>query len=329
MPDGATDAAPDSPEALRAAFAFLCRAGWVLGLIRPEQVAFLAAGEYNANYLVTAPSGRCVLRVNHGSQLGLEDQISYEFEVLQALAGSGVTPRPHAVDPAPAELSGGALLMEYLEGRPLRYETDAPQAASVFAAVHSQPVPEGLVVQADPVRDIVAECEWLLDRYPDHPRTAEKARLLRYRDELLELAARHVGLFDDEPMCIVNTEVNSHNFILGERAWLVDWEKAVVSCRYQDLGHFLVPTTTCWKTDFVFDTQARAAFLSDYQRALGVPLEGVSLKTEVLERTILLRALSWSYMAWYEYTRPGRTLTNKVTFARITEYLDDMAAILG
>ena len=71
---------PDNLEQIRN---FLEDAGWVENII---SVSFLAAGEYNANYLVTTQNDRFVLRINHGSQLGLgQDQIAYEYKVLQAL----------------------------------------------------------------------------------------------------------------------------------------------------------------------------------------------------------------------------------------------------
>jgi hypothetical protein len=63
--------------------AFLLDQGWVDAV--PE-VRFLAAGEYNQNYLVQDGSARRVFRINHGSQLGLADQIGYEFKVLRCVA---------------------------------------------------------------------------------------------------------------------------------------------------------------------------------------------------------------------------------------------------
>lgn len=309
---------------------FLNARNWV-GPIRA--VSFLAAGEYNANYIVVAGNDRFVLRINHGSQLGLGDrQIAYEYRVLQALAGSGVTPQPLACDPDPAELGGGVLLMEYLPGRALQYDQDLDRAAAVFARVHTTPVPDGLVVQPDPVRDIARECRGLLDRYPDHPLRKERDEIQAYYDAVLELAEETRPLFEGEALCLVNTEVNSGNFRISDRgAFLVDWEKAVVSCRYQDLGHFLVPTTTLWKSETVLHPEDKARFLDTYQQEAGLDLDLASLteKTRVLEKTILLRALSWCFMAFYEYTQTERPLQNPDTLAKMKQYLADIPWILG
>jgi len=245
---------------------YIRRRGWLPDI---RFIRFLAAGEYNENYLVKSGSDVYVFRINHGSQLGLNEQIRYEYRVLGHLSGSGVTPRPFYCstdDDAPGD---GVLLMEYLPGRPLEYRTDLDKAAGVFASVHAQPTGDDLIIQYAPVKDIAAESFGLIHRYEDHPMRDVKSRLLAYHDEILDLADSSKNLYTDEPMCIVNTEVNSQNFIIsGDGAYLVDWEKAVVSCRYQDLGHFLVPTTTLWKSNYSFDNETRREFLDVYARSV-------------------------------------------------------------
>ncbi|MFW6313218.1 MAG: aminoglycoside phosphotransferase family protein, partial [Spirochaetota bacterium] len=100
----------------------------------------------------------------------------------------------------------------------------------------------------------------------------------------------------------------------------------VASYRYQDLGHFLVPTTTLWKTDFRFDPSTRRRFLQDYHEAAAPPvgLDELDERTSLLEKTILLRAYSWVYMAYVEYTSGARSLTNSETFATIQRYLSEI-----
>ncbi len=309
---------------------FLHSSGW---LAPPLSVSFLAAGEYNENYLVQSGSGMSVLRLNHGSQLGLgHDQIAYEFQVLKALEASGVTPKPISCEPSPDDLDGGVMLMEFVQGRPLDYRQDMATAADIFARVHSQPVPDGLVVQDNPVQDIARESWELLHRYPDHPMVEEKRQILSYFKTVQHMAEETRDLFASERLCIVNTEVNSGNFLINpEHPCLVDWEKAVVSHRYQDLGHFLVPTTTLWKSDTVLTTEEKNAFLQLYREAAGLDMEldELVLKTVVLEKTILLRALSWCFMAYYEYTQTDRPIQNEDTFAKIKNYLGDIPWILS
>lgn len=309
--------------------AFLSSSGWIDG---PISVSFLAAGEYNANYLVESEKGPFVLRINHGSQLGLgQDQIAYEYKVLEALAGSGVTPGPIACHPHPEPLGGGALLMHYLPGEALVYRRDLDRAAHIFARIHTVPVPDGLVIQADPVMDIARESEALFTRFPDHPLEIERNQIRAYYDTVLGLADRTRPLFTGENLCLVNTEVNSGNFLISEAgAYLVDWEKAVASYRYQDLGHFMIPTTTLWKSDTVLTPDEKKRFLAAYHQEAcpDMGMEELITKTRVMEKTILLRALSWCFMAWYEYTQTDRPLQNPGTLAKIKQYLSEIPWIL-
>ncbi len=311
-------------------FQFIRAAGWLPDLQGPESVSFLAAGEYNENWKVNTPSGTSVFRINHGSQLGLADQIGYEFAVLQAVAPSGVTPRPfHA---APGAFGTGALLMEYLPGRPLDYATDLQAAAEVFARIHALPPDERLLIQREPMEDIARESWGLLHRHPDHPRHGDLPRLLDLHAEIAALARENASRFQNDSLVMANTEVNSGNFIVDNgRTWLVDWEKAVTTSRHQDLGHFIAPTTTLWKAGLVLAEEDKLAFLDAYLQATGLdtPLEEARELARLMERTILLRGLSWCYMAYHEYAAGGRSLANPDTFSRIVQYLEGMEWLYG
>lgn len=293
-------------------------------------VRFLAAGEYNENYLLTTATDRLLFRINHGTQLGLSDQITYEFSVLQAVYPSGVTPRPLRVRSQDAAFPTGVMLMEFLPGSPLDYKRDWREAARLLAAVHRLPAVGGLLRQESPVADLVGESRSLLDRYPDHPGRGTGSLLREYAHRIEELGAGTDADLASERPCIVNTELNAGNFIAppagteNGRLKLVDWEKAVISARYQDLGHFLVPTTTLWKTGFRFTEAERRAFLEEYHAAAnpGVDLDTLDRRTLVLEAAIVLRALSWCTMAYIEYTDTARELRNEETFATIVSYLD-------
>jgi thiamine kinase-like enzyme len=308
---------------------FLTQRDWLRDI---EDISFLASGEYNENYYVRdRQKGERVFRINHGSQLDLENQVEYEFQVLQAVYPSGVTPAPVRYELDTPEFSAGVMLMEYLPGRPFSYAGDSEEAAKTFARIHSLEPDSRLVVQKNPVISIAEESLWLINRYPDHPLVSKRPLLFEYQEYIVRLGKEEEAFFSRDRLCMVNTEVNSGNFIVGEdRAWLVDWEKAVVSSRYQDLGHFLVPTTTRWKTDHVFDRDSRIAFLEAYRGSLeeDIPIEDLDRGSRVLEKTILLRALSWCYMAYFEYTGSERTLTSTVTFDRIRTYLDEIETLL-
>jgi thiamine kinase-like enzyme len=297
-----------------------------------EEIEFLAAGEYNENYLVRGDGSQFVFRINHGSQLGLENQIKYEYSVLKTLQNSGVTPKPFFCD-ATAESPGkGVLLMEYIPGTPLTYEKDYDKAAYIFASIHNQPYGDDLILQSQPVFDIAKESYGLIKRYEEHPLKGVQKRLLQYHEQVLKLGQATQDVFKNEKFCVVNTEVNSNNFIIyGDEGYLVDWEKAVLSYRYQDLGHFVVPTTTLWKSNYTFDRDSKIRFLKIYSDQLNYreSIDEIVMKTDILEKTILLRALSWCYMAYFEYTQQDRTLKDDTTFKRIQWYLKEIECFLS
>jgi thiamine kinase-like enzyme len=130
---------------------------------------------------------------------------------------------------------------------------------------------------------------------------------------------------------VVNTEVNSGNFLVTPKtAYLVDWEKAVLSSRHQDLGHFLAPTTTLWKTETLFTCEQKTDFLRAYHRQLPDPPPWKDLLhlCRVMEQVIILRGLSWCFMAHHEYAHAAKSLTDERTRARIDLYMRDMDRLI-
>ena len=302
--------------------------GWIE---KSVECVFLAAGEYNENYLVKTDDNCFVFRINHGTQLGLENQIEYEFKVLKAIQGSGVTPTPYFYSQDGGDLGNGVLLMQFLNGRSLDYRKDLLKAARIFARIHSSPPSNELILQQNPLQDICKESYGLLTRYSPAYYKKVYTMLVTYYETLMIEDHGAGRLFEDEADCIVNTEVNSGNFIINDdKGYLVDWEKAVVSCRYQDLAHFLLPTTTLWKTDVRLQHDQREIFLTQYVNNLeyNMSLSVVKERTMLLERIIILRALSWCFMAYHEYKDNRKALTDERTLTTITSYLNEAECFL-
>ena len=294
-------------------------------------VRFLAAGEYNENYVIETATDRMVFRINHGTQLGLEEQMAYEYGVLEAVAPSGVTPAPIRLGRRNARFERGYLLMEFLAGQPMSYERDSMGAAECFARIHALPPSDAtarLLRQETPVAAILDECEQMLLRTPDYDRTTRLA-IERYRDAVVCPVADYA--FGNDSLCVVNTEVNSGNFVVSPDAVrLLDWEKAVWSQRYQDLGHFVVATTTLWKSDYRFTSAERERFLRRYHEAASpeVTFDELDRHTRVMEETILLRAFSWIHMALAEYEQTNRTLQNRETYNTMRRYVSEIDSFL-
>lgn len=303
-----------------------------LGLPREaeEEYRLLAQGEYNRNYVFSHPQTgqKLVLRINFGSQMHLARQIEYEYHALKLLESSGRTPHPLYVDGSCRALPNGVMVMEYLPGHALDYETELYRAAGVLADIHSVPLPEGhgLVTPDHPVRAILEECEAMVKKYMDSPLAdPEKKALIR---RLLDLVWREADVLGPVPyLCCINTELNSTNFLMGggERDYLIDWEKPLCGEPAQDLGHFLAPTTTFWKTDVILDEAQMRAFTDRYMEAVNgrFPTDSLWERTCVYMTVTCLRGITWCAMAWVEYQEPGRELVNASTWKKLEAYLSD------
>ena len=296
-----------------------------LGLFPESSLDFklLGQGEYNCNYLFHHPATgeKLVLRINHGSQMLLSNQIGYEYAALKALAPSGRTPKPLFCDPV-----ANLLVMEWLPGRPLDYRTDMDTAAQILADIHCTPLPDPcpLIRPAAPAQAIYQECLEMVQHYFTWEEAdPEICALLR---TLVEEMGR-LPLFapSDAPLCMVNTELNSGNFLINPQgtSYLVDWEKPLVSEPAQDLGHFLAPTTTFWKTDVILTPAEVRHFVNCYIRAVDGRMDTSTLSQRLpLYFTITcLRGITWCAMALREYSQPGRALMNPDTFAKLKAYI--------
>ena len=299
---------------------------------REFTVTPLAQGEYNLNYLMASDSIQLVFRVNIGTQIDRDDQIVYEYQALSLLQQSGVTPRPHFVDDTRSFFDRGILIMDYLPGEALDYQRDLTDAAGLFAAIHQVEVPaerNHLIREMAPLSLIYAECAGLLQQYIESPLADQDIR-----QYLLELKAWADGAraneiyYQQDPWpCIVNTEVNSGNFIVNRKRktiHLVDWEMPRWGDPSQDLSHFCSPLTTLWKTDWRMSPSQKRDFLKTYCRGVDDP----HLRDTLLERVrlrdpfVYLRGISWSAMGWVAYQTEFAGMKNPDTWAKLQQYLD-------
>jgi aminoglycoside phosphotransferase (APT) family kinase protein len=152
-----------------------------------------------------------------------------------------------------------------------------------------------------------------------------------YLAEVLDWAAearhREQAFIEDPWPCIINTEVNSGNFIANREnntLHLVDWEKPLYGDPSQDLSHFCAPMTTLWKTEYRMSPAAKDRFLETYKAAI----PDRHLRDTIAERVRLrdpfnyLRGISWSAMAWVAYQTGEHAVQNEDTFRKIETYLD-------
>lgn len=282
-----------------------------------KPVQLIGQGEYNINYRFDE---HYVLRINTASQLGLGNrQIEYEFRCLQALEASGVTPKVYRYSLHGQYIPYGVLVMEYISGRPLSYHTDMETAAFLLAQVHNCPISSAApFIRADqPFAALYEEC---CRMYAHYTAWDKKESFVCEYIERFFTAALAAGLDDHiENACIINTELNNRNFIIGEskeNSRIIDWEKPLIGECEQDLAHFLAPTTTHWKTETLLSAQERENFLSVYE--VYRPVNRKKFRKYLLFNC--LRGITWCSMARVEYASQ-RAVSNPETFERIQEFL--------
>jgi len=288
----------------------------------------LGYGEYNINYLFQSPlSGeKLVFRIPMGSQMHLDNQVRYEFEALRLLEKSGRTPKPLYIDDGKKAIPRGFLVMEFLPGRALDYRSDLEQAAMCLADIHGLKIQDEnhLLVPEDPLSAVLEECFAMSKHYLESGiAVSEVKKLIQI---LLESGLKIVeGSNAKGRRCLVNTELNSGNFLVNaDKTYLVDWEKPIFAYRGQDLGHFLAPTTTLWKTDSVLTETMIQGFIKNYCDASGGNEKPELLWAEAKPYFVMncLRGVTWCSMAWTEYQSPDRLLKDTFTFEKIKSYLE-------
>lgn len=295
-----------------------------------EEYRLLAQGEYNRNYLFTHPVTKkeLLLRVNFGSQMHLEDQIGYEYHALELLKDSGKTPQVYYVDGSCEKISHGVLVMEYLPGKSLDYRKDLDFAAECLADIHSVKVEKdcGLLCPENPLKAILEECEEMVKTYMESPLgDDETKKIIR---KLLDDGWKKIADIQNTEtyQCCINTELNSTNFLIngeGKPNYLIDWEKPLYGEPAQDLGHFLAPTTTFWKTDVILEPEEMDAFIDRYIQAVDgrFPTDGLKERVHLFVPITCLRGVTWCAMAWVQYQQPDKLIFNESTFKKLNAYL--------
>ncbi len=296
------------------------------------EVAFLARGEYSLNYRIRGGSGtELVARLVTGTQMGLPlgVQARYEHAALGLLAPSGVTPKPHLVDPEPEYLPYPLILEEFLPGRPLDYATDLAPAARCVAKIHALGVPadHDLQLHPDPAPSILEESRGLATPYLKWDGASEESKAgLRRGFRKIEGFLQRKDLFTGDDLAIVNYDLNTHNFVVSDgTAKLLDWEKARISPRTQDLAHFLLPTTTLWRDDTAasLSEEQERTFVDAYLEHGLVEDTGRFLEQlEAMKTIVSLRAVSWCAWALQETPQSFRPITNEETLCKSRAYLE-------
>lgn len=292
-----------------------------------EKFNLLGQGEYNINYIFSSKvyDKKLVLRVSTDSQMNLDNQIEYEYKALKLLENTNKTPKPIYFDDRKKLIPYDFLVMEYLPGAPLDYKRDLKLSARILADIHSEPIPKEnhLLKPENPIESIYEEC---LNMFEKYKKSKHSDREVRKNIEHLLEKGKNIKTKDIGKRTIINTELNSGNFLINgedEENYLIDWEKPLYGYPAQDLGHFLAPTTTFWKTDVILSKDEIDLFLKEYCKCSYEYKDELDLWYSVKDYLSIncLRGITWCAMAYIEYQNPDKLITNKYTYEKIKAYL--------
>ncbi len=240
-------------------------------------------------------------------------RLSTQAEAFRHLAPAGRTPKLHdIVEPQPG-LPGGALIVDFVEGRPPRLPDDLPALADTLVRLHSLPLPAASSLiprHKNPFLETLEAVELNAMRFldkavPDSGARAEIAEELRLmRGIALAFAQRK------QPLSIALADTHPGNFIVDAAglAWFVDLEKVHVGSPAIDLAHATLATSTLWHPDI-----GKLLSRDEVQRFYDIYLDKVGKKraAELQPWLLPMRRLTWLrttlFMArWRVQTRSPR-----------------------
>jgi Phosphotransferase enzyme family. len=262
--------------------------------------------------------------MNYGSQINVEKQARYEFNALKILYRSRHTPEPLYLDDSKEFFDHDILIEKFLPGRPLIYHEDLNKAAEIFASIHNLKLSKDeisyLKVEKNICSDRLKEATQLFTSITDSDKLNSDQKNILF--SLKSWCEKNVNdeYFAKQDQCLVNTEVNSNNFLITpDYGWLIDWEKPVYSNAVQDLTQFMAKTTTLWRTTEVLSEQQIDQFLNKYAELTEQSVDQLTTNINLYMPFLLLRALSWCGMLIATYDQ--KPIQNEEILHRCEDFL--------
>lgn len=281
-------------------------AGWLamtLDASGPFRLRRLPGGNSNETYELTSPQGHWVLRRPPGALIADKaHDMSREYRVLQALAGTGVpAPRPAGLCADRDVAARPFLVMEHVQGSPLttRLPPDWPAGSAVVGEVGAAATDALAALHSLDYRAAGLEGfgrpEGFLARQVDRWRRQYESYAVRDL-ELFEPVARwleHNRPPDTEP-ALLHGDFHADNCLFTAQprvrlSAIIDWEMATVGDPLLDLGLFLA----FWGNERAATPPAMPA-VQGFSR---VP--GVTSRDDLAARYATATGRSVSDLRWY------------------------------
>jgi aminoglycoside phosphotransferase (APT) family kinase protein len=285
---------------------------------------------------VRLPDGRLArIAYAHEGDASATGRLQAQAAAFRHLAPAGRTPRLHEVILPRAGLPGGALIVDFIDGRAPRLPGELGAMGDTLARIHGLPLPPAsapIPRQGNPFLQTLEGIELNAMRFldkavPDPEARAEIAEELRAMRAMAPVLGRRT-----QPLAVALADTHPGNFIVDAAgiAWFVDLEKVHVGSPAIDLAHATLPTSTLWHPDIgVMLTRVEVqGFHESYFSALGEE------KAEALRPWLVpMRRLTWLrttlFMArWRVETRGPRDPSNSSQWSdsglepRMREHID-------
>ncbi len=190
----------------------------------------------------------------HEGDASAAGRLQAQAAAFRHLEPAGRTPRLHdVIDPRPG-LPGGALVVDFIDGRAPKLPDELELMADTLARIHALPLPSAsspIPRQANPFRETLDGIELNAARFLDKAVTDPEART-EIADELRAMRSLAPTLGrQTQPLTMALADTHPGNFIVdcAGVAWFVDLEKVHVGSPAIDLAHATLPTSTLWHPD--------------------------------------------------------------------------------
>ena len=253
----------------------------------------------------------------HEGDAAAAGRLHAQAAAFRHLEPAGRTPPLHEVIEPRAGLPGGALIVDFIDGRAPRLPGELDAMADTLARIHALPLPPAsapIPRQDNPFLETLEAIELNAMRFldkavPDADSRAGIADELRAMRELAPALGRKT-----QPRTVALADTHPGNFLVDSAgiAWFVDLEKVHVGSPAIDLAHATLPTSTLWHPD-VATWLTRAEVQGFYDLYLA---RIAAEKAEALRPWIVpMRRLTWLrttlFMArWRVETRQPRDPSN-------------------
>ena len=199
-----------------------------------------------------------------------------QAEAFRYLEPAGRTPKLYRVMTPRVGLPGGALIIDFIDGRAPRLPDDLGAIVDTLVRLHGLALPPAgspLPLQADPFLETLQAVEATALRVLDKAVTDPAARAeIGEELHLLRALAPDLGKYP-QPLTVALADTHPGNFIVDHAgvAWFVDLEKVHVGSPAIDLAHATLATSTLWHPDVatVLTAGQTRAFYDDYLARIG------------------------------------------------------------